>query len=191
LKEEGTPYWCAFLTLTYREVHGWSSLHITEFNKRLREHLARRGVAFPYVWCAELQKRGAVHFHELAFLPEGTMLPKPDRQGWWTHGMTKIEAARNAVGYIAKYAGKVVEADQFPQGLRLTGAGGLTPSARAEARWWLLPRYVREAFPLGSDVARAPGGGFVERSTGEVVRSPYAFQRSPKGTLSFRRRDEP
>lgn len=191
LYREGVPYWCAFITLTYREVGGWSARDVTTFNKRLRDHLLRRGVAFPYVWCAELQKRGAVHFHQLVFLPDGTMLPKPDRQGWWTHGASKIERARNAVGYIAKYAGKVVQADQFPAGLRLTGAGGLTPESRAEARWWLLPRYVRDTFGMGVEVRRAPGGGFVNLETGEVVRSPYQFHRSVKGTLYFRRRDEP
>lgn len=191
MRAEGPEYWCAFVTLTYREVNGWSARHISEFNKRLRDHLARRGQAFPYVWCAELQKRGAVHFHQLIWLAHGVSLPKPDRQGWWTHGATKIEAARNAVGYVAKYAGKVLQADQFPRGLRLTGAGGLTPDARAQARWWLLPRYVREAFPIGSAVARAKGGGFVDLDSGEVVRSGYAFQRSHNGILSFRRRDEP
>lgn len=191
LQSEGFPYWCAFLTLTYRDIGGWSARDVTTFNKRLRDHLSRRGYRCPYVWCAELQKRGAVHFHQLVFLPDGLMLPKPDQCGWWTHGMTKVERARCAVSYIAKYAGKMRTELDFPRGLRLTGAGGLSPESRAEARWWLLPRYVREAFPQGTPIVKAPGGGFANAETGEVVQSPYRFVRASKGAVYFRRRDLP
>jgi len=35
------------------------------------------------------------------------MLPKPDKQGWWPHGMPKIESCRKqSVGYLIKYATK-------------------------------------------------------------------------------------
>ena len=188
LREARAPYWCAFVTLTYARMGDWSAGHVTQFNERLREHLRRRGHAFPYVWCAELQQRGAVHFHQLVFLPRGTMLPKPDQQGWWTHGMTKIERARNAVPYIAKYAGKMIVAEAFPPGLRLTGAGGLSEYSRAHARYVRLPGYVRRAFPFGASIARAPGGGYMDTSTGEVVTSEWEFAGASDGALSFRRR---
>lgn len=188
LRESGVPYWCAFVTLTYARQGGWSARHVTQFNKRMRDHLRRRGVACPYVWCAELQKRGAVHFHQLVFLPTGMMLPKPDRIGWWEHGMSKIERARNAVGYVAKYAGKVVEVGEFPRGLRLTGAGGLTDHSREHARYCRLPTYVRNAWPMGTRIERLPGGGWVNLDTGEVVVSDWKFVgRRPGGLITLRR----
>lgn len=188
LSESGAAFWCAFLTLTYARDDDWSALHITAFNKRAREYLSRRGVGFAYVWCAELQQRGAVHFHELVFLPNGTMLPKPDQQGWWPHGSTQIAKARNAVSYIAKYAGKMITAGKFPRGLRLTGAGGLNEYSRAHARYVSLPGYVRRAFPFGSPISRALGGGFVNLHTGEVVRGEYEFVSRSNGAYTFRKR---
>lgn len=188
LAEAGAPFWCAFLTLTYAKCDAWNAGHIREFNLHVRKFLGNRGHAFPYVWCAELQKRGAVHFHELVFLPNGTMLPKPDQRGWWPHGMSKIERARNAVPYIAKYAGKMITTDRFPAGLRLTGAGGLDEYSRSHARYVALPGYVRKAFAFGSAIARAPGGGFVDLDTGEIVRGEFEFVGRGEGILNFRKR---
>jgi hypothetical protein len=85
----------------------------------------------------------------------------------------------------------VLEVGAFPKGLRLTGAGGLNPTAREEARWWLLPRYVREAFPLGTAIGKAAGGGYIDKDSGEVVRSAWTFRKAQDGVLYFDRRQEP
>ena len=79
------------LTLTYREVGAWHPRHISELLQRVRVWLRRRGERLRYVWVGELQQRGALHYHVLCWLPRGLTLPKPDKQGWWTHGSTRIE----------------------------------------------------------------------------------------------------
>lgn len=57
--------YCAFITLSYPyyfpEDHDIAKRHLDNFLKRLR----RRIEGFMYLWVAELQKRGAIHFHIL------------------------------------------------------------------------------------------------------------------------------
>lgn len=74
----------AMLTLTYRDIDGFKPLHISVLIKHIRQWLARRGHVLRYVWVAELQMRGALHYHVVTWLPRGLTLPKPDKQGWWT-----------------------------------------------------------------------------------------------------------
>jgi len=126
-----------------------------------------------YVWVAELQKRGAMHYHLLIWLPKGLSLPKPDKQGWWPHGMTKIEWARNAVGYMAKYASKGDSSNKFPRGARIHGCGGLTGVQLQEARYWKRPTWVREKTVIGDQVKRHHGGGWLDHDTGEILESPW------------------
>lgn len=156
------------LTLTYRDIDGWSSLHVSECIRRMRSWASRRGVDVGYVWTAELQKRGAVHYHVVCWVPQDFKLPMPDKQGWWRHGMSRIELARRPVGYLVKYASKGDDIESFPPGLRLHGRGGLDAEQRKAIAWWLLPRYVRRVFTeVGAIVRRAPGGGWLELSTGQ------------------------
>lgn len=160
----------AMVTLTYAPEHEWEPCHIVQFIKAIREYLRRRGHALRYVWVAELQKRGALHYHVLLQLPKGITLPKPDKRGWWPHGMTKIEWARHALGYLAKYASKGTTDDRFPKGARISGAGGLSQEAKRIKRWWLSPSYVREAFGEQANPFRASGGGWLDRLSGEWLR---------------------
>jgi len=176
LKASGAQFRMAMVCLTYADASAWRPGHLAEFFHRVKAYLSRRGLRPRYVWVAELQQRGAVHYHVLFFLPRGLTLPKPDKQGWWTHGSTEIQWARKAVGYLAKYASKLTQkAGAFPRGLRIAGAGGLEADSRRECRWWKLPAYVRSVFSVGVDPSRAPGGGFVARATGEWMASRYRF----------------
>jgi hypothetical protein len=127
-------YQAAMVTLTYAPGPGqkWERLHITKFLKSVRMYLSRLGIRFRYVWVAELQKRGAVHYHVMLWLPRGVTLPKPDKRGWWPYGSTKIEWAHCPVGYLVKYASKGEENGQFPKGARLHGHGGLTLEGRLQ-----------------------------------------------------------
>jgi hypothetical protein len=161
----------AMFTATYRQVGQWRSDHLKECLRHIRRWVERRGHTFRYVWVAELQSRGAVHYHVLIWLPRGLTLPKPDKQGWWTHGSTRIEWARRAVSYVMKYASKGYGMHcQFPRGLRLHGRGGLDEAQRSVVRWWLLPRYVRQYFTeIGTRVSRAAGGGWLHAPTGEWI----------------------
>lgn len=165
----------AMLTCTYRDDERWRANQLRTLLNHLRMYAKRCGFKARYVWALELTKRGRPHYHVLVWLPKGRTLPKPDKQGWWSHGFTKIEWARNAVGYLAKYASKGVEDGQWcliPAGARMCGHGGLSVEGRTELRWWKLPTWVRDHWPDICDVIRARGG-YVQRSTGEYLASPY------------------
>lgn len=174
----------AFVTLTYAEAGGWNPAHIRGFMRRVRDWFRERGERSRYVWVAEIQTErfrasgeAAVHYHCLIWVRRGLTLPKPDRRGWWAHGSTNIQAARNAVGYIAKYASKGDLDAKLPKGLRLHGCGGLEGAERAEWRWWKLPRYVRDAGLMASvlDVPRRVRSGWVFPETGIFLQSPWVF----------------
>jgi len=140
----GLRYRVAMFTLTYRDIDGYSPRHISTFIKTTRERLRRMGWPMRYVWVLELQKRGAPHYHVLIWLPRGVTLPKPDKSGHWQHGLTRAEWARNAVGYVAKYAAKSESRHELPRGARVCGVGGLDKARSAVRRWWLAPCWVRE-----------------------------------------------
>jgi hypothetical protein len=135
-----------FITLTYRNVNDWKPGHISRFIRLMRQWFGRRGERCRVVWVAELQKRGALHYHALVFVPKRLLLPCPDRCGWWPHGSSKIETARNPVGYMVKYASKItpVEVKRMPKGVRLHGTGGHAPVNRVWMRQGLFPRWFHE-----------------------------------------------
>jgi len=180
----GQPHSTAMLTLTYREVGGWGPKHITALLKCIRSWLFRRGFRLRYVWVAELQQRGALHYHVLLWLPHGVLLPKPDNEGWWTHGSTRIEWARKPVGYLAKYASKLDSkiGIGFPPGARLHGWGGLDDFGRSVAQWFNLPHWAREICDLAGRAVRVKGVGLVERDSGVCLPTPWRVSRSPSGT---------
>jgi hypothetical protein len=164
------------VTPTYAAVDGWRPGHLSAYINAVKQWLLRKGHKARYVFVAELQERGAVHYHILWFLPRGLSMPKADKRGWWPHGSTRTEWARKVVGYLAKYASKLAQKTAtFPRGLRIAGAGGLDADSRTECRWWKLPAYVREVFAVSDAPARAAGGGFVSRASGEWMASRYRF----------------
>jgi hypothetical protein len=163
----------AMLTLTYRDDVRWIAAQVSTLLTALRNYCTRAGFRARYTWVLELTKRGRPHYHVLIWLPKGRTLPKPDKQGWWKHGLTKIEWARNAVGYLAKYASKGdMDFLQVPTGARLSGFGGLYKTSRIELRWWKLPLWVRQVFTEIADVGRSPGG-YVHRQSGHYLASPW------------------
>lgn len=162
------------VTLTYAPHAEWTGLHLTQFVKRLRAWSTRRGFSARYVWVMELTKAGRPHYHVLIHVPKGFTLPKADTRGWWTHGMTRTEVARSAVGYVAKYSSKGSGPSSFPAGARIHGNGGLPEPARLTHRWWLLPSYVRDECGPLERVCRVVGG-FVSRETGEFWPGRWLF----------------
>lgn len=163
----------AMLTLTYRDVDGFSPRHVSELLNRIRGWLERRGRHLHYVWVAELQQRGALHYHLVIWLPRGLTLPKPDKQGWWPHGSTRIEWARNPIGYLIKYTTKFDSKFGLPKGARLHGAGGFDPSGKQIRRWLNLPTWLKRLAGIGSGFVRVKGSGLVERDTGVCMQSPW------------------
>jgi|GEM_PF-3093973 len=183
LAASGFRFKPAMLTLTYREDAEYSSKQVSALLQHIRKWLKRHGAPFvAYIWVMELTKRGRPHYHVIIWLPKGLSLPKPDKQGWWPWGHTRIEWARSAVGYLVKYASKLqgqgneVQSTKFPKGSRLHGNGGLDTLRRRVRRWRLFPQWVREQFNFDDDPMRAEGGGFTSRLTGKVCESPYRLQ---------------
>ena len=150
------------ITLTYADGDDWRPLHVKRLLDHVRLWCKKRGIACRYVWVGELQQRGAIHYHIALFVPHGTRLPMPDKQGWWTHGSTRIEVARNAVPYLMKYLSKGITPDDldFPKGARVYGVGGLEHSLRRARRWLGLPAFVQARSSIDDDWRRAEGGGW-------------------------------
>jgi hypothetical protein len=71
-----------FVTLTYRAVDGWRANHIRGFLNRASKWARKHDARLRYIWVAELQQRGAVHYHVAFWLPQSLAFPKPDKSGW-------------------------------------------------------------------------------------------------------------
>lgn len=184
---QGGSHLVHLVTFTYAPGHEWRAKHIAECLMAYRKQADRDDIPWRYEWVAELQLRRmrrrresaaqCMHYHAIIWQPGGYEFPHPDTRGWWPHGMSNVEVARNPVGYLAKYASKGTEGERLPRGARISGGGGLSAEGRMLASWWLKPRYVREAFPDFRDlVQRARGGGWLNRCTGELVRVPDAVR---------------
>jgi len=168
-----------FVTLTYRPGESWSPRHVRGFLDCMRQWVKRngpKGTKLRYCWTAELQDRGAVHYHLIFWLPKRLSMPKPDKRKWWAHGSSnRVLVEKNAVGYIASYLSKGDASPggpQFPKGCRICGAGGFDAEARREARYWKAPREAREALGKDADIRRTLGGRFNAR-TGEFWQSDW------------------
>lgn len=170
------------LTTTYRNGSDASPRDISEalkrvrgfFNRAVRLRFRSYRPRFRYLWCGELTQAGVPHYHVLIWIPRGIFIPKLDRQGWWPHGHTQIQKARNAVGYLAKYASKFVPdmAAAFPKGFRTHAIGGLNEESKRELRWWKAPKTAREVLGALADIRKALGG-YVDKITGEFWPSPW------------------
>ena len=163
------------VTFTYAKVDAWEPNHIRECLNHLREFLAEHKAGpLRCQWVAELQERGAVHYHAIIWWPSRLFMPNPDDAGWWPHGSSNVKRARHAVAYLAKYASKgTPEGEQFPKGLRLHGCRGLPVSPRRRRAWLLRPKWLRVLTTPDMHLDRAPGGGWVDVETGEFFLSPW------------------
>ena len=180
-----------FVTLTYRGVSDWQAEHIKRAIDGFRTWCKARKVQCRYTWVAELQGRGAVHYHLLAWLPVGVRMPKWDRRTvtpsgarracWWPHGMTNRQPAKAGVGYLMKYLSKLGELTRFPKGLRLYGIGGLNQQGRAVRAWYNLPEWVKASYGVGEIVRRK--FGLLVQKTGEVLEPAYELLRVPSGVM--------
>lgn len=189
------------VTLTYRGVDDWRPDHVSEATERYRRWCARMRVPARYLWVAELQQRGAVHYHLIAWLPVGVRMPHWDRcsraasgrivLAMWRHGMTNVQQARTGVGYLMKYVSKLSGVCAFPEGLRLYGVGGLTPQARAVRSWYGLPEWAKREYGVGD--LRRMACGLVVRDTGEILPPMYrrAFMQGGGGMYLYPLREMP
>lgn len=169
------------LTTTYAAGSSASPRDVSELLKRIRGYFNRatragryRGTRFRYLWVLELTKALRPHYHVLLWVPRGVFIPHVDRAGWWPHGLTKFEKARNAVGYLAKYASKFcgAAAESLPRGFRTHAVGGLSDESKRELRWWKAPTEAREFLGPLADI-RKTLGGYADKLTGVFWPSPW------------------
>ncbi len=180
------PHQCWFVTLTYRGVKDWQPRHISESIRKYRTWCKRKGVPCRYTWVAELQGRGAVHYHMLAWLPQGVRMPQWDRtygtsSSFWPHGMTNTQKALGGVGYLMKYLSKLGELTKVPPGLRLYGVGGLDRTGRQVRSWLNLPEWVKAEYGVG-EISRWMGRLMVI-ATGELLEAAYSVSHIPHGLI--------
>ncbi|MGO4703557.1 rolling circle replication-associated protein [Dyella sp. 2RAB6] len=184
------------ITLTYAKVDGWRPGHFAAFRDNLRKWCQANGVHARWVWVAELQERGALHYHIIVWLPKGKFIPTPDKVNkhhkWWPHGQTNVKTAHSAVSYIAKYASKTTagQAGMYPRGARMHGCGGLDREARRHIRYWQAPFWVRDALTGRADI-RKVSGGYMDRFTGEFLASPWRVCIGPGREVWAYRIDQP
>ena len=107
------------LGLTIEDENVWNPRMISEYLYALRKILGDRLVA--YAWCAELQERGAVHYHVILLLKRGTFVPFPDSSGMWVWGSSHITWDVHSPFYIISYLKKenYQKLGEFPKGLRM------------------------------------------------------------------------
>lgn len=183
------------LTTTYAEGSDCSPRDVSELLKRIRGYFNRvvrlrfrsHRPVFRYLWVGELTKRLVPHYHILIWIPRGVFIPKADSRGWWSHGCTNIQKARNAVGYLAKYASKFcgAMAEAFPKGFRTHAVGGLSNESKRELRWWKSPSEAREALGKEADIRKALGG-YVDKRTGDYWPSPWRVYYDKGRTIAWK-----
>jgi len=104
--------------LTYAPEREWLPRHINGLMDNLRKFLKDNLLA--YAWVAEMQERGAVHYHLALVMEPDTWLPFFDDRGWWPHGSTTFTDLRNVSGsYLMEYATKEAQKKGYPKGLRV------------------------------------------------------------------------
>lgn len=178
-------------TLTYRKSVEPAAKHISKCMDAVNKWFARKYGYLPkivrpqlrYTWVAELTRKGKLHYHVLFFLPPGRKLPMFDRSGFWKHGMTKLEFARHASAYMAKYASKGGNGKKLPKGFRMHGSGGFTKDERAERRYHLAPAWVRLLFSRDMKPKPCHGGGWFSPVTGEFQSSPFFLLSAKAGRV--------
>lgn len=170
-----------FVTMTYARPSDASPRDISALMKNFRTFFhrtnARKGKGkqpFRYLWVGELTQALVPHYHLMLWVPTGFYFPKPDRKGWWPHGHTEFQKARNPVAYMAKYASKFTSicAAAFPKGFRTHGIGGLNEESKRELRYWKAPVDARNALGQHADIRKTLGGYF-DRLTAVFWPSPW------------------
>lgn len=184
LTDHGFRFRAAMVTLTYAPGQEYHPRDVSTFLKHIRQWAKRRKVILRGLWVLELTKAGNPHYHVLLWLPRGFTIPKPDKQGWWRKGSTRIEWARKPVGYMAKYASKGTN-DPLPVNARLWGAVGRPASVIAACTWWMAPAWLK-GFTEPGTLVRKVAGWWHDYSTGIEYRSPWVIDSFALGSVVLR-----
>jgi len=162
-----------FGTVTYRDGEAWEPKQITRLMNRYRDWIQskRSGAKVPYIWAIEPTQAGRPHYHFIIWVPNGVRCPKPDEQGWWTHGSTRVEKARNPARYLAKYLSKGWSVPLDIEGRCRRYAIQVRHPYLSRAR---LPQWLQYFSRLGERWRRVPRmGGFCNVANGDYWPSPW------------------
>lgn len=173
----GKDYRLVMVTLTYAPGQEWEPNDVRDFMVKLRVAIGAKLLA--YGWVAEMQKRGAVHYHVVLLVNRGTNIPMPDTI--WGKGMTQIETARTPF-YLLTYTGKEYQkTSSYPKGLRVFSVwikeGVISDRAMWLFRLSALPAWLAEEMwkdgCFGEMPKRKEGGGWTLKN-GEKFESYYS-----------------
>ena len=120
------------ITLTIAKVKDYSPGMIREYLKSLKYRLGKD--LWGFAWIAEMQKRGAVHYHLLIMVPKYKRVPMPDKSGMWKWGMSRVEKAKTAY-YLCVYIGKErqKELSRYPKSCRTYAVSYRLPEGTTKA----------------------------------------------------------
>lgn len=121
LEKDGVGSRMLMIGLTYRAAGDYRPGHLVAYLKSLKQMLGEKLLAF--AWVAELQERGAVHYHLVLVVKKGTRIPLADKSGMWPHGSSSTMTVRSPY-YLVKYTGKKKQKDLalYPKSCRLYAA---------------------------------------------------------------------
>lgn len=175
LQSVGHGWRLVMIGLTYADGADWRPRDITVYLRRLRRHVG--DAAGGYCWGAEVQERGAPHYHVMVLVREGTDIPLPDASGMWEHGSSNVKSARSP-WYLLKYLGKEHQKEGLPKGARLFGLW-IRPGLVGRMALWLhrlsaFPTWLAETLrDAVHEVKRAEGGGWLV--DGQARGSPFVL----------------
>ena len=131
LKKE-FPTRMVMITLTYEKIGGYEPGNINDFIKKLKRKVEKN--LYGFAWVAELQQRGAIHYHLLMVVKKGSRIPMPDKSGMWELGSSKIETAKKPF-YLLRYTGKEYQKDlkAYPKSCRLYAVSYRLPEGVTKA----------------------------------------------------------
>lgn len=173
------------VTMTYRPGEEWQPNDITHFLYICRKELGE--ALFGYAWAAEMQERGAVHYHLELVVKRGANVPYFDEAGWWVHGTTHFSSGPvRSPYYICSYTSKegYQKMGDFPLGLRMF-AVYIRPGTLSRSQAWnyhisVYPAWLREILVARAvlytfeSARRKKGGGWIIAD--EVVQSAWEVQ---------------
>jgi hypothetical protein len=174
------------VTLTYAPEFEWEKRHVTEYLQALKRYL--KDDLLGYAWTAELQQRGAIHYHILIMLNRGVEVPHPDDSGMWKWGMSNIVSAKSPY-YLVKYLGKEYQKNgDFPKGIRIFAVwfqkGFLSNIQLWRLRLTSLPAWLRTQLEkmwwlLGLYPKRMLGGGWyvtLPKERAKLIGKPEGYE---------------
>jgi len=131
LKKE-VPTRMVMIMLTYKKVGDYKPGHINDYMKKIKQSVGKN--IYGFAWVAELQDRGAVHYHLVMVVKKRSRIPMPDKSGMWKHGWSGIRTAKTPF-YLLKYTGKEYQKDlqAYPKSCRLYAVSYRLPEGVTKA----------------------------------------------------------